>query len=372
MSAQSPSTQVGPSSKTVLATAKRAFAKFTQDAGTDVAASLTYYAVLAIFPALIALLSLIGLIGNRETTTDSLVNIIGGALGKSADDDSLNGVRTFLDNINSAQGAGIALIIGILLALWSASGYVNGFSRAMNRIWDVPEGRPVWVLRPVMLAVTIVITLMLLAVVIALVASGPIARSIGQQLGISDATVTVWNIAKWPVVVVLVVLIIGLLYWATPNVTQPLRRMFSVGAFCAFVICVVASLALLVYLSVTAGASYYKTYGVFASSIIFLLWIWLMNVGLLLGAEIDAEVSRDRHLRAGEAVQDELPVTLRSDKQVQKQQEKKAKLEAEAARIRDRARAEAATATAEADSEATDQTADHTADQESDKEPTGS
>lgn len=340
MSAQTPATHVGPSKVSVAATVKRAFAKFTKDGGTDVAAGLTYYSVLAIFPALIALLSLIGLIGDRRTTTDSLVNIIGGVVGKSPDDESLNGVRSFLDGIHTTSGAGIALIVGVLLALWSASGYVNAFSRAMNRIWDIDEGRPIWVLRPVMLGVTVLVTVMLLVVVVALVASGSIARSIGDQLGVSGATVTVWNIAKWPVVILLVILIIGLLFWATPNLTQPVRRMFSVGALCAFLICAIASLILLAYLSFTAGASYYKTYGVFASSIIFLLWIWLMNVGLLLGAEIDAETARDRHLRAGQSAQSDLPVTLRSDKQILKLQEKQGKLEAEAARIRDTARAQ--------------------------------
>ena len=341
MSAESPTTYVGPSSTSILVTAKRAFAKFTKDAGTDVAAGLTYYAVLAIVPALIALLSLIGLFADRESTVNSLINIVAGVAGKSSNDPSLDGVRTFLTNIHSTGGAGIALIIGIVLALWSASGYVNAFSRSMNRVWGVQEGRPVWILRPVMLLITIAVTVMLLLIVIALVTSGSIAEAIGRELGISTATVTLWNIAKWPVVLILIVLVIGLLYWGTPNVVQPARRVASWGAACALLICLVATGALLIYLAVTAGASYYKTYGAFATSIIFLLWMWLMNVGLLLGAEIDAEIARDRQLRAGVAAESELPVTLRSDKQLKKTAEKQSKLDAESARIRDEARAEA-------------------------------
>jgi len=286
--------------------------EFSDDQCTDLAAALTYYSVLALFPAAIALLSLVGLVDQGPSTVEMLLQILRDVGASSAADT----LEPTLTQLSASQNAGLALILGVALALWSASGYVSAFGRGMNRIYEVDEGRPIWKLRPAMLLVTLITVVLTAVVALALVLTGPAAQAVGDALGVGSTVVTVWNIAKWPVMLAVVIAIVALLYYATPNVKQPRFRWISIGAIVAILIWVAASAAFGFY--VANFASYNKTYGSLAGVVVFLLWLWITNVALLFGAELDAELERGRELQAGLPAEEiiQLPArdTRKSDK----------------------------------------------------------
>lgn len=300
-------------------TMKKAVFEFTRDQGTDIAAALTYYSVLAVFPALLALVSLLGVFGQGQQSVTAIMDLV----GQFAPKDSLAQVQPVIDQMVNTQAAGFALVAGLLGALWSASGYVNAFSRAMNRIYEIDEGRPIWKLRPLFLLLTLVILMLVVMVVIGLVISGPIARTVGDLIGLGDASVAAWNLAKWPVILLIVVLIVALLYYVTPNVKQPKFRWLSVGAFVAIGVWVLASLAFGFY--VANFGSYNKTYGALAGVIVALLWLWITNIALIFGAEVDAEMERARQLQGGIGAEKTLQLppraTTASDKAAAKRDE---------------------------------------------------
>jgi membrane protein len=267
--------------------------EFSSDQCTDLAAALTYYAVLAVFPAAIALTSLLGLVGKGTDSVNTLLDIVGDLGGSSM----VESVRDPLLEISASRSAGLAFVLGLAGALWSASGYVGAFGRAMNRVYEIEEGRPVWKLRPVMLLLTLVLVVLAAAVLLALVVTGPVTDSVGRALGVGSTLRLVWDIAKWPVMLLVVVLIVALLYYATPNVRQPKFRWVSVGALLAIFTWVVVSAAFGFY--VANFSSYDKTYGALGGVIAFLLWLWLTNLALLFGAELDAELERGRELESG-------------------------------------------------------------------------
>lgn len=273
---------------------KRTVTEFKDDNCTDWAAALTYYGVLAMFPAVIAVLSLIGLVGDPRKTTDALLDIVD-TLGPSSATETFAGpVRQLAEQ---QQAAGIALVLGLLAALWSASGYVGAFSRAANAVYEVEEGRPFYKLRPVQVLITLVCVVLLALVALSLVVTGPVAQAVGDAIGLGAAAVTAWDIAKWPVMALVVSLIFSLLYYATPNVKQPRFRWFTLGGFIALVVWVLASAAFAFY--VATFSSYNKTYGSLAAVVVFLVWLWLSNVAVLFGAELNAELERGRQLQAG-------------------------------------------------------------------------
>jgi membrane protein len=213
-------------------------AQFSRDQCTDLAAALTYYAVLAAAPALLALVSVLGLVSNGGQAVERVIGTMDGVLPP----DVLSVVEPLIQNAAGGGGkAGFALILGVALALWSASGYVGAFGRAMNRIYEIDEGRPIWKLRPVMLLVTLVAVIIAAVIVAALALSGPVAQAVGDAIGLGSTAVTVWNIAKWPVVLLLVVVLVAILYHVTPNVRQPKMRWLSVGAFVAILVWILAS-----------------------------------------------------------------------------------------------------------------------------------
>jgi membrane protein len=222
------------------------------------------------------------------------------------------------------QAAGFAFVFGIVGAIWSASGYVGAFGRAMNRIYQIDEGRPVWKLRPLQLLLTLAGIILVALLLIGLVVSGPLARSIGNVIGLGDTAVTVWDIAKWPVMLAIVIVLVAVLYYATPNVKQPKFRWMSVGAAIAILVWLLASVAFGFY--VANFGSYNKTYGSLAGVIVFLLWLWITNLALLFGAEVDAELERSRELQAGIKAEETLQLpprdTRASDKKAEKLQEK--------------------------------------------------
>ena len=298
--------------------AKRTLREFSKDQCPDAAAGLTYYAVLSLFPALLALVSLLGLFGDAGKTTSAILDIV----QQFAPGPGVDAMRQPIEELTRSNAAGFALVFGILVALWSASGYTTAFSRAMNRVYEVDEGRGFVKLRGTMLAVTIVAVLGAALVAAMLVLSGPVAEAIGGAIGLSEAFLTVWNIAKWPVLIVIVVAIIAVLYYFTPNVKQPKFRWMSPGSLIALVIFGLASLGFGFY--VANFSNYNKTYGTLAGVIIMLLWLWILNMSLLFGAEFDAEMERGRQLQGGIEAEESIQLppkdTKRSDKQ-QKQED---------------------------------------------------
>lgn len=295
---------------------RKTMREFSKDQCTDLAAGLTYYGVLAVFPAAIALISLLGVFGQGPSTITALLDILRDVGAGSAADT----LQPTLETLSQSQGAGIALIVGLLGALWSASGYVGVFGRSMNTIYAVGEGRPVWKLRPVMLLLTFVMIALIAVAAVLLVVSGPLAQSIGSLIGLGSTAVLVWNIAKWPVLLVIVILIVALLYNFTPNVKQPKFRWTSVGAVTAILTLIVATALFGFY--VANFSSYNKTYGALAGVIVFLLWIWITNLSLLFGAELDAELERGRELQAGIDAEEYVQLPLRDTKNIEKRVKK--------------------------------------------------
>ncbi len=310
---------------------KSAVRQFSNDQASDLAAALTYFALLSLFPALIAVISLLGVVGNADSTTQTMLHIIDQvAPGGIADR-----ARGIIESLTTSRGSGIALVIGIAAALWSASRYVGAFSRAMNRIYQIDEGRPGWKLKPQMLLLTFVLVLTAALVLTSLALSGPVARAVGGVIGLGDTAVRVWGIAKWPAVLAVVVIMVALLYYFTPNIQQPKFRWISLGSATAIIVWVLASALFGLY--VANFGSYDKTYGAMASVIVLLLWVWITNIALLLGAEIDSELERARELQAGIKAEDVLRLPPRDTAQTVKAAQKQAELHAEATRIRQQA-----------------------------------
>ncbi len=296
-----------------FATLKRTVKEFSDDNGSDWAAALTYYAVLALFPAVIALIAIIGLVGNPRTTLNTLLQVVSDLGGRSA----VEVMRGPLQGLAGQQKAGIFLLVGLLGALWSASGYVSAFSRASNAVYEVEEGRPFWKLRPLQILVTLISVIMLALVAIGLVVSGPLAQSLGNALGVGGVALTAWNIVKWPVMALIVSLVISLLYYAAPNVRQPKFQWFTLGGLFALVVWALASLAFGFY--VANFGSYNKTYGSLAGVITFLNWLWITNIAILIGAEFNAELERARELQARiPGAEEEIQLPPRQEKKVKR------------------------------------------------------
>ena len=295
---------------------RKVMREFSEDQCTDQAAALTYYGVLALFPALLALISILGLVGDPTKAVNTVLDTLRPLLSG----DTLSTIEPVIRQLTQSQAAGFTLVIGLLGALWSASGYVGAFGRAMNRIYEIQEGRPFWKLRPLQLLITLVAITFAALVLLMLVVSGPLATAIGDQLGLGSAALTVWNIAKWPVLFLFVLVTVAVLYYATPNVKQPQFRWISVGAGVAILVWVLASVAFAFYVS--NFGSYNKTYGSLAGVIVTLLWLWITNLALLLGAEIDSELERGRQLQAGIAAEEELQLPARDTRNIEKAREK--------------------------------------------------
>jgi membrane protein len=275
-----------------LGVLRRTVKEFKDDNLTDWAAALTYYGVLAIFPALLALVSVLGLIG--PSATQPLID----NLGAVAPGPAKQIVTSAVQNLQKNSGAaGVLFIVGIAGALWSASGYVAAFMRASNAIYDVGEGRPIWKTVPTRVLTTLVLLVMLAAVTIAVTLTGGLAQQVGKLVGIGDAAVTVWDIAKWPVILAVVITMFAILYWAAPNVKHPRFRWISPGGVVGVLLWILASAAFAFY--VANFASYNKTYGALGGVIVFLVWLWISNIAILLGAEFNAELERGRQIEAG-------------------------------------------------------------------------
>ena len=275
-------------------TFKRTVREFREDKLQHWAAALTYYAILSIFPALLVMVSLVGLVADPARVTRVLTDTVA-ELGPSTAASTFQGP---IESITSNRGAaGVLFVVGVVAALWSASSYVSAFADACNSIYEVDEGRPFWRLKPLQLAVTFVLILMAAVVALALVLSGPIATALGSSLGLGDTALTVWQFAKWPALVVLVLLIFGVLYYTAPNARVRGVRWVTVGALVALLAWIVASVGFAVY--VANFGSYDKTYGTLGGVVVFLLWMWITNMAILLGAELNAETERAHQLHRG-------------------------------------------------------------------------
>ncbi len=277
-----------------LGTGKRVVSEFRDDNLTDWAAALTYYAVLSIFPAFIALISILGLVVDPATITRVVTDVVRQLGPESAVDTFAGPIEQLASNRSTAV---VGLVVGVALAIWTASNYVGAFMRASNAIYERDEGRPFWKLRPLQLLVTLVLVLMAALVVLALIVTGPVAQAIGDAVGLGDAAVTAWNIAKWPVLLVVVMVMLAILYWSAPNAKIAGFRWVSPGSVVAVVLWIVASVGFAFYVS--NFSSYNKTYGALAGVIVFLVWMWITNIAVLLGAELNAETERARELEAG-------------------------------------------------------------------------
>ena len=279
---------------------KRTVTEFREDNLTDWAAALTYYSVLAIFPALIVLVSILGLVG--ESATQPLIDNLGTVAPGPAKDIFTSALK----NLQGDQGAaGVLFVVGLVGALWSASGYVGAFMRASNAIYDIDEGRPVWKTLPVRVSLTLVLLTLLAISTIAVVLTGGLAERFGDLLGLGSTAVTVWNIAKWPVLLVVVSFMFALLYWAAPNVKHPGFRWISPGGLLAVVAWLIASGAFGLFVS--NFGSYNKTYGALGGVVVFLVWLWISNIVILLGAEFNAELERQRAIEGGMEPPDKEP-----------------------------------------------------------------
>ncbi len=279
---------------------KRTVKEFQDDNMTDWAAALTYYGVMSLFPMLLVLVALLGLVGQESTITTMTDSLRSAGLG-----DVAKNIQGPLDEIvRNKGGAGALVGVGLLGALWSASGYIGAITRALNAAYEVQEGRPFWKLRPLQVAITLVGVLVISLVLIAVVVSGPIAEAVGRALGVGDTGVTVWGIVKWPVILLVLMGMVACLYWIAPNVRQPRFRWVSPGGVVAVLAWILASAGFGLYVS--NFSSYGKTYGALGSVITFLVWMWISNLALLFGAELDSELERERELKLGLPAEDEL------------------------------------------------------------------
>lgn len=281
---------------------KRAVTEFKNDDMTAWAAALTYYAILSVFPGLLVVVSLVGMAG--QSTTDDMISSVGDLAPGAVGDLLISAI----EGLRGTGGAGVVAVLSLAGAVWSASGYVGGFMKASNIVYDIPEGRPFWKTIPVRLAVTVVSLAGLAASVVAVVVSGSLAREIGEALGLGSQAVTVWNIAKWPVMLLVISLLFSLLYWAAPNAKRRFRWV-TPGGLLAVLLWLAASGLFALY--VANFGSYNKTYGSIAGVIIFLVWLWITNLAILLGAELNAELERGRAIAGGQSAEEKPYVEFR-------------------------------------------------------------
>ncbi|HEV7400084.1 MAG TPA: YihY/virulence factor BrkB family protein [Solirubrobacterales bacterium] len=298
----------------MFATLKRTATEFMEDNLTDWAAALTYYGLLALFPALIAMVSLIGLVGDPKSTTSTLTEIITSIGPKSA-------AQTFsgpIESITSNQSAaGFAFVAGLAVALWSASGYVGAFMRASNIIYETPEGRPFWKLRPLQLAITLAMIVLMAVLALALVLTGPVVDAVAGPIGLGGTAVSVWNIAKWPAMVAIFLLMVAVLYYASPNVKLRGFKWVTPGSLVAIVVWAIASAAFAFY--VANFGSYDKTYGTLGGLIALLVWFWISNLAILFGHQLNAERERSLEIEEGRPrAEREIQLEPRSEPKEQK------------------------------------------------------
>ncbi|GHD51411.1 YihY/virulence factor BrkB family protein [Mycetocola manganoxydans] len=314
--------------KDLLPVYRRALREFTKDQVADIAAGLTYFAVLALFPALLAIVSLLSLVNQDSNVTGQLLALFSSV----APEDTVETLKGPIEDLTATPAAGLGFVVGLVGAIWSAAGFVRAFSRGMNRIYGVLEGRPFLKFQPVILLITVVALVTLTLMALILVLSGDIAEAVGSLIGLGETTLLVWNIAKWPVLALLAMLIIAMLYYFTPNVKQHKFRWLTVGSATALLVWAAATFGFFFYVS--NFGSYDATYGTLGGVIVFLLWLYLSNMALLYGGEVDSEIERVRELRAGIKAEYAVQLPLRSTVMIDAAIEAEAKAVLEAKQLR--------------------------------------
>ena len=305
--------------------------EFTLDQCIDSAGSLTYFGILSLFPALLAAFSLLGVVGAQKQATQAVLHLV----SQVAPGSTASVVRGPVEQFAHSPAAGFALISGIVVAIWTASGYIGAFSRAMNRVYDLDEGRPYWKRKPGQLLITLIIIVLVIVVVLLLSITGSVTTALGRDLHVGATATVLWSILKWPVLAAAAILIVAILYFATPNAKQPKFRWLSLGSTIALALIIVASVGFGFY--VANFSHYNKSYGSLAGIIIFFIWVWITNLALLFGAEFDAEVERGRELQAGIKAEDNLQVRPRDATASKKRQDQQDKDIAEGRRLRETA-----------------------------------
>jgi membrane protein len=301
---------------------------FFRASGPDAAAGLAFYAVLAGFPAIVAAFSLIGMIGRKRDVVGDLLDA-----GKEVlPPDVIAAVSQPIERAAAAAGGGWVLVLSLLLALWSVARYVTALGRAINRAYGVLEGRVVWKMKPTQLLVTLVVFVLVSIAGLLAALSWPVARTLGRVLGAGETALLIWRVARWPVVVLVVVLVVAILYYFAPNIRHAHFRLVSVGAVVAILLFAAASVGLGFY--VANLADYDRVYGSFAGIVIFLLWLWIGNIALVIGAHLDAELERIRELRRGIPAERELHVQLRDTERIERNAENDVRDERRARRFR--------------------------------------
>lgn len=269
---------------------KGALRRLLEDECLDKAAGLSFYALLSAAPAILAMVSLLGVVGEAESTTEAVLSLAHDISAEAA-----SAIRPIIVELTESPSAGATLIGSLVLAIWSSSKYIGAFGRALNTVYRVEESRPYWKFKPLMLLITVVTLIVLSALGLLLVLSGPIAETLGELIGMGPTALLIWNVVRWPVFVFFVMLLIALLYYVTPNVRQPKFRWVSLGAFIALLVMVAVSACFVIYIN--GFSSYNVTYGSIGGVIVGLAWVWMVNLSLLLGAEFDAEIERERERR---------------------------------------------------------------------------
>jgi membrane protein len=288
---------------------KRTVGEFRRDNLTDWAAALTYYSLLSLFPALIAMVSLIGLFGDPTSTTESLTDIVA-SLGPDTAAETFSGP---IESIATNRGtAGVAFVLGLAAALWSASNYVGAFMRASNVIYETEEGRPFWKLRPLQLAVTLILIVTMALLAVALVLTGPVVDAVADPIGVSDTAVAIWNIAKWPAMAAVFLAMLSLLFYASPNARLRGFKWVTPGSLVAIGVWAVASAAFALY--VANFGSYDKVYGTLGGLVALLVWLWITNLAILFGHQLNAERERGAEIEEGrEAAKEEIQLEPRQE-----------------------------------------------------------
>jgi membrane protein len=296
---------------------KRTWHEFRINQVYDLAGTLTYYTVLALFPALLATLATVGIFGSAEAGAQNVLQVIEGLGGATAADV----LREPLEQLVNASHAGLAFGTGLVGVLWATSGYLGTFGRGMNRIYDVEEGRPFWEMRPTMIGVSAVLVVLGALGALGLILTGPVAESTARVLGFDEGVVFWWDLLKLPALAGIALVVMALLYWAGPNVKRRHLRWFSVGAIGALLAWIIATALFGAY--VFGFGIYGRTYGFVGGVIAFLLWVWLSNLSLLFGAVLDTEVERARQLRAGISAEERVQLPLRDDRLIVKNREQR-------------------------------------------------
>lgn len=284
---------------------RRSWHGFLRHRGIDSAAALTFFSALALLPAALTVVSAVALADTRAgAVRDLLATVDSVARGST-----VAALTDPLQQLTRLPHPGWGLAIGLVLTLWTASGYATAFGRAVNTVYEVQEGRQFWKFRGHMLLVTLVTTVAFASIVVILLATPDVATAISASLGIGEPWLTLWNVGKWLLLLALAVLIVAILYFFTPNILRPRMRWVSWGAAFAIVLWAIATSGFALYVA-TVG-QYDKIYGWLGGGIVLLLWLYLSNLVLVIGAEADAEIVRVRQLQAGIESEDVIRLPLR-------------------------------------------------------------